>query len=202
VVVPDYYCSIITRNMTSNKLHFRLATIEDAVLLERLINIAFRNDPTTEVFLSADHEGIDVTSVPQITSKITQKDSTLLVGTDSNGDMVAHCSVRKLDDNRSWFGMLAIDVDSQKRGLGSQVLDYAEEYVRREWGAKRMEFDVVCTRAELIAWYKNRGYVATGETTPFPYAYHGDWEGVLRDDLHFVIMGKNLDEISTTTGGK
>lgn len=200
--------------MATSNLDFRLATAEDAVELEVLINTAFRDDATTEVFLSADHGSIDVTNVPALTAKIAQPDCAVLVarlatagaGNDPGDDdsaataLVAHCSVRKLEDRRSaWFGMLAVDARLKNRGLGSQTLAYAEDYVRREWGAQRMEFDVVNTRAGLIAWYAGRGYRPTGETRPFPYDSHGDWRGVLRDDLCFTLLGKNLTDAPATT---
>ncbi|TGJ79225.1 hypothetical protein E0Z10_g9540 [Xylaria hypoxylon] len=179
--------------MTTGSLDFRLATVEDAVPLERLINTAFRDDKTTQVFL--------VTEVSTIIAKINQRDSAVLAVTNSStGSIVAHGSVRKLDDNRAWFGMLAVDVSCQKQGIGSKVLLWAEQYARRQWGSSRMEFNVVNTRAELIAWYKQRGYQPTGETTPFPYGHHGDWQGVLRDDLCFVNLGKDLGETPVPTG--
>ncbi|KAH6645229.1 acyl-CoA N-acyltransferase [Truncatella angustata] len=180
--------------MASTRLNFRPATEEDAIPLEHLINTAFRDDKTTQVFLSTDHVGIDVTNVDGIKAKISQPNCAVFVGVDPEGTIVAHGSVRKLDETRAWFGLLAVDVLYQKRGLGSQVLAYAEYYARKEWTSTRMEFDAVNTRSELIAWYKHRGYKETGETTPFPYEYHGDWRGVLRDDLHFVVFGKNLGE--------
>jgi hypothetical protein len=45
--------------------------------------------------------------------------------------------------------------------------------------------------AELIAWYRRRGYLATGEMAPFPY---GDARFGLpvRDDLAFIVMEKRL----------
>ncbi|GAW21185.1 hypothetical protein ANO14919_107030 [Xylariales sp. No.14919] len=187
--------------MTIGSLDFRLATVEDAIPLERLINTAFRDDKTTQVFLSPDHASVDVADVPTIIAKINQPDCAVLAVTDSStGSIVAHGSVRKLDDKRAWFGMLAVDVDRQKRGLGSKVLEWAELYARRQWGSARLEFDVVNTRAELIAWYKQRGYQPTGESTPFPYERHGDWKGVLRDDLCFINLGKDLGETPVTTG--
>ncbi|KAF1848606.1 acyl-CoA N-acyltransferase [Cucurbitaria berberidis CBS 394.84] len=176
----------------TGNLNFRLATVEDAIPLERLINTAFRNDTTTQVYLSADHERIDITSVDGIKASITQPDRAVYVATDLAGELVAHCSVRKLDETCAWFGMLAVNVNCQNRGLGSQVLAYAENYARHELGSKRMELDAVNTRADLIAWYKHRGYQETGETSQFPYEYHGDWKGVLRSDLQFVHFGKDL----------
>ncbi|GAP91595.1 putative acyl- N-acyltransferase [Rosellinia necatrix] len=179
--------------MTTSSLDFRLATVEDAAVLERLINTAFRDDKTTQVFLSVDHTGIDVTSASAIVAKINQPDCAVLAVTDlSTGSIVAHGSVRKLDDGRAWFGMLAVDVGRQKQGLGGQVLAWAERFARAQWGSPRMEFDVVNTRVDLIAWYNRRGYQPTGETTPFPYEYHGNWQGVLRDNLRFINLGKDL----------
>ncbi|KAH7353163.1 acyl-CoA N-acyltransferase [Pyrenochaeta sp. MPI-SDFR-AT-0127] len=177
---------------SSDNLTFRLATEDDAVPLERLINTAFRDDKTTQVFLSTDHASIDVTSAKQIQAKICQPDCAVYVATDSVGTLLAHGSVRKFDTNCAWFGMLAVDVNHQNRGLGRKVLAYAENYAMDIWGSARMKFDVVSTRAELIAWYKRQGYQETGETTPFPYEHHGDWKEILRDDLHFVIFSKEL----------
>lgn len=116
----------------------------------------------------------------------------MYVAVNSEGDLLAHGSVRKLDNSRAWFGMLAVNVAHQKQGLGSDMLAYAEDYAAQVWGSKKMEFDVVNTRAELIAWYKSKGYEETGTTTAFPYAYHGNWQGVLRDDLYFVVFSKEI----------
>lgn len=181
---------------TTNVIQFRRATKDDVASLETLINTAFRDDQTTEVFLSPDHAAIDVTSAAALAIKIAQPDTAVLVATDpSNDALVAHCSVRLVEDGiTAWFGMLAVDVGCKNRGLGSQVLAHAENFARRELGAKRMEFDVVNTRRELIAWYTRRGYQPTGKTSPFPYDHHGEWHGVLRDDLEFVLFGKDLDD--------
>ncbi|KAI1159989.1 acyl-CoA N-acyltransferase [Nemania serpens] len=190
--------------MATTSLNFRLATVDDAVTLEKLINTAFRNDDTTQVYLSTDHERIGVVDVNSLIAKINQPDCAVVVVTDpSTGSIVAHGSVRKLDENRAWFAVLAVDVGCQKQGIGSQVLAWAEQYARRQWSSARLEFDAVNTRAELIAWYKSKGYQPTGETSPFPYEYHGDWQGVLRDDLYFINLGKDIGEIpAIPTGAK
>ncbi|KAI1371612.1 acyl-CoA N-acyltransferase [Hypoxylon crocopeplum] len=187
--------------MATDSLTFRLATAEDAAKLEILINTAFRNDNTTQVFLSPDHARVEVIDVATIAAKIAQPDCAVLALTDAvTGTLIADGSVRRLEDGSAWFGMLAVDVSRQGRGLGSKVLAWAEQHARREWGARRLEFDVVCTRTDLIAWYTRRGYRATGKTTPFPYDRHGDWKGVLRDDLHFINLGKDLSDVPITAG--
>lgn len=191
--------------MTANSLTFRLATPDDAVPLADLINAAFRVDPTTHVFLTADHSSISVVDAPTILAMITNPAYALLVAADpaalAEAPLVAHCSVRKADDSDgrrcAWFGLLAVDEGCRGRGFGVQSVTAAEDHARRELGARRMEFDVVGARVDLVAWYERRGYLTTGERKPFPYEYHKDWQGVLRDDLYFVTMGKDLEEAST-----
>jgi hypothetical protein len=50
---------------------------------------------------------------------------------------------------------------------------------------------VVHLRETLIGWYERRGYRRTGETEPFPYKDQR-FGRPLRDDLHFVVLMKNL----------
>ncbi|KAK3985263.1 acyl-CoA N-acyltransferase [Cladorrhinum sp. PSN332] len=185
-------------------LTFRLATLADAVVLTSLINTSFRNDPTTDVFLSPSHEGIDVTSLPQMEAAISDPAKAIVLATTVDASnaatekIVGHCSVRLLDGKdkgrpkTAWFGLLAVDISAQGKGVGSQLLKYAEWYARTKLGATRMEFDVVWTRKTLVDWYKARGYTEMGETRPFPYDSHAGWEGVLRGDLGFLLMGKEL----------
>jgi GNAT superfamily N-acetyltransferase len=182
--------------MGNDTINFRLATVDDAVSLEQLINATFRDDKTTQVFLSTDHAAVDVIDVPGIAAMIARPNSAPLVGIDADGAIVAYCFVREHDAARAcaWFGLLAVDVRLKGRGIGGEILAYAEDYARKKLGATRMEFSVVATRAELIAWYTKRGYRPTGATTPFPYDSHPGWEGVMRGDLHFVVFGKDLGE--------
>jgi hypothetical protein len=54
-----------------------------------------------------------------------------------------------------------------------------------------MTMTVIAQRPELIAWYRRRGYLPTGETRPFPYGE--DPVGIpRRSDLHFVVLAKPL----------
>jgi GNAT superfamily N-acetyltransferase len=91
----------------------------------------------------------------------------------------------------SWYlGLLTVQPDLQNRKLGRALLAVAEDYAKAR-GASRIRMTVVNTRDTLIAWYERRGYVLTGETKPFPY---GDerFGKPLRDDLHFVVLQKDI----------
>lgn len=94
-------------------------------------------------------------------------------------------------EDGSWYlGLLTVRPDRQKQQLGRTILAAAEEFAK-ENGARRIQMTVLNVRDTLIAWYLRRGYTLTGKTLPFPY---GDprFGRPLRDDLHFVVLEKNL----------
>jgi GNAT superfamily N-acetyltransferase len=94
-------------------------------------------------------------------------------------------------ENGVWYlGLLTVRPDLQKRQTGRALLAAAEAFAK-DRGAQRIRMLVVNVRETLIAWYERRGYVLTGETQPFPY---GDerFGRPLRDDLHFVLLEKNI----------
>ena len=88
------------------------------------------------------------------------------------------------------LGLLTVRPNLQNRQLGRTLLTAAEDFAK-ERGAHRIRMTVVNVRTTLIAWYERRGYTLTGETLPFPY---GDerFGRPLRDDLHFVVLQKDM----------
>ena len=95
------------------------------------------------------------------------------------------------EDGAGYFGMFAVDVAVQGRGVGRLVLDAAEALVRDQWTLPVMRMTVIDVRAELIAYYERRGYRRTGIKKPFPY---GDPRFGLpkRADLQFEVLEKHL----------
>ena len=94
-------------------------------------------------------------------------------------------------NNDVWYlGLLTVRPALQKLQLGRELLAAAEDFAKQH-GARRMSMTVLNVRDALIAWYLRRGYALTSETKPFPY---GDdrFGKPLRDDLHFVILEKDL----------
>jgi ribosomal protein S18 acetylase RimI-like enzyme len=93
--------------------------------------------------------------------------------------------------DRAWFlSLLMVRPDLQDRQVGRGILAAAEEFVKAR-GGTRVRMTVLNVRDTLIAWYVRRGYRATGETQAFPY---GDerFGRPLRDDLEFVVLGKDI----------
>ncbi|KAK4446164.1 acyl-CoA N-acyltransferase [Podospora aff. communis PSN243] len=191
---------IPVHTMTTGDITFRIATSNDVDPLVHLINASFRNDPTAEVFVQTDHSDFQMVDRPNVESKVSDPNCACLVAADTGGSLIGHCYVRKLDAETAWLGLLAVDVASQNRGLGGRIVKHAEDFVSRQWGSRKLTFNVVGARAGLIEWYKHRGYRLTGESEPFPYEHAGRWEGVLRDDLHYVFMDKDLGADSPEVG--
>ena len=100
------------------------------------------------------------------------------------------CCVLAARGDHGYFGMFAVQPGLQTRGVGSFLLAAAEDRAR-SLGLTGVEMTVLSGRTELLSYYERRGYVATGETRPFPY---GDERfGVpRRDDLEFVVLAKRL----------
>ena len=99
-------------------------------------------------------------------------------------------SLEPQGDGAWYLGALTVEPGRQDAQLGRRLLAEAER-VAQEMGAARMQLTVIWVREALIAWYRRRGYVPTGKTTPFPYD-DDRWGTPRRDDLHFVWFEKNL----------
>jgi hypothetical protein len=56
-----------------------------------------------------------------------------------------------------------------------------------------MEMTVIRQREDVLAWYRRRGFVPTGQKKAFPY---GDERAGIpkRDDLEFVVLSRRLGE--------
>jgi len=92
--------------------------------------------------------------------------------------------IRNAKFPRAYLGLLAVDPAHQHSGLGSVLMDAAEDYCRR-LGVSLMDIKVVNLRAELPAYYRRRGYIETG-TSPFPANVE------TKVACHFIDMSKPL----------
>jgi len=123
------------------------------------------------------------------------KASLLLYRDSVDGPLLGTVWLEPRQDGAWYLGLLTVHPELQKRQLGRALLAAAEDFARHR-GGRRVRMTVLHVRDVLIAWYERRGYTRTGETEPFPY---GDerFGKPLRDDLHFVVLAK---ELSTSVG--
>jgi ribosomal protein S18 acetylase RimI-like enzyme len=169
---------------------FRSAVASDVPALVELVQSAYRGERsragwTTEADLLEGQR-----TDPAMVAAAIGDASGVVVVAESGGAAVACCQLER-HDGYVYFGMFAVAPGRQGGGLGRAVLAEAERLARDEWGAGELRMTVIVQREDLIAWYERRGFVRTGERSPFPY---GDERfGVpLRDDLAFETLTKKL----------
>jgi GNAT superfamily N-acetyltransferase len=139
---------------SADSVQLHLAEAKDAEAITSLINSAFR---LAESFL-IDRDRIDRESVRSLLEK-----GKFLVATDKG--VLMGCVYVELKGERAYLGLLAIEPQRQKAGLGSKLMKAAEEYCANA-GCRFMDLRIVNVRRELPSFYQRRGYTETG-TAPF-----------------------------------
>ena len=169
---------------------FRAATPADVRAVVSLIQSAYRGEEalrgwTTEAELVDGQR----TTTEEVAGIVTRNGGRVLLA-EQGGTMIACCRLERRPDATVYLGMLAVRPERQSGGVGRAVMQEAERVARDEWGARRMQMQVISIRHELIAWYRRLGYEDTGETQPFPYDDPTDVPR--RPGLEFVMLTKTL----------
>ncbi|WP_268846961.1 GNAT family N-acetyltransferase [Flavobacterium aestivum] len=163
-----------------------IATLEDIISLEKLINSAYRGETskkgwTTEANLL---EGKRIT-VDELTEIIENKKNTILKYTKNN--QIIGSVLLANEGNKLYLGMLTVSPELQNSGIGKQLLHEAEVHVLA-LGLPKIVMTVISIREELIAWYKRHGFEDTGAREPFPL---NDADTIIiNQPLEFIVMEK------------
>ena len=169
----------------------RDATVADIAALHALIESAYRGEASRKGWTTeADLLGGQRTDPEELAEIIADPDQALLLAWRGT-ELVACVRVQKLAETLGYFGMLSVHPMLQAAGLGRRMVAAAESTLAQRFAARRARIQVFPQRDTLIAWYERLGYVATGETAPFPY---GDvrFGDPRRQDLYFVVFEKPL----------
>ena len=159
--------------MGADPVRTRTAGLADAENIARLVNIAFRPE---RFFIDADRTDPDKVRV------LLQKGKFLLAEEVSK---LVGCVYMELRGERGYFGLLAVDPARQRSGMGSFLIEAAEDYCRAA-GCLFMDLTIVNLRKELPGYYRRRGYLENG-TLPFPGDQHPP-----KIPCHLVRMSKPL----------
>jgi GNAT superfamily N-acetyltransferase len=162
----------------------RPATRADLPLLHPVIERAYRGDAARAGWThEADMVDGERTDMETLTAIVDDPGSRLLLALD--GDAILGCvHVEDRGSGRSYLGLLCVDPLLQAAGLGTHLIEAAEETARTLFRANTMEMTVITRRAELIAYYERRGYAATGELREFPVP--------MDPPLHLGVLAKSL----------
>lgn len=150
----------------------RLAEPVDAPALARLVNDAFRSE---RFFIAADRTN------SQKVLALMEKGTFLML---FENNMLAGCVYTEIRGERGYFGMLAVDPEQQRSGIGTALIKAAEDRCRSA-GCRFMDLTFVNVRQELPAYYRRHGYSENG-TLPFPP------EQVTKIPVHLIRMSKAL----------
>jgi predicted N-acetyltransferase YhbS len=169
----------------------RAATHTDIPALHTLIESAYRGDSarrgwTHEADL-LDGQRTDPVSLAEI---IDDPDQRILLALD--GSAIIGCvQIARRENGKAYLGLLSVNPLLQATGLGKQLIAAAEHAAAAYFGAHVIEMTVIGQRAELIDYYRRRGYLPTGEERPFPF---GDERFGLPKtaELVFVVLAKNI----------
>lgn len=143
------------------------AKLKHAESLVELINGTYRGESsrlgwTTEADLL---EGLR-TDLTDITRLLTSSDSMILIA-EQDQQLIGSVHLQHNSDYAQ-LGMLSVKPTLQNQGIGKQLISAAEAIAQQQWEVNRMRMAVIPSRETLIAYYRRRGYVRTGETIAFP----------------------------------
>ncbi len=155
-------------------IEIRFAEEHDLPAVMGLINKAFKVEA---FFIVRDR------LVPEEALEYFRKGRFLLA--EENGVLAGAVYV-ELRGERSYLGMLSVNPDLQKTGLGRRLMGAAEEFAR-EMGSHHMDLTVVNLRTELPPFYRKLGYVENG-TEPI----RAHMVPLVTQPCHFMKMTKPL----------
>ena len=174
----------------SKSVRVRLAQREDAEKITTVINSAFRGAE----FFFVEGDRVEVGEVLNFLSSgkflLAESEDTLLGCVYVEPGRLDSKRSAAQSQERAYLGLLAVAPGAQQLGLGSKLMDAAEDYCRA-LGLRFMDIKVVNLRKELAGFYQKRGYVETG-TSAFPA------EVVTKLPCHFIDMSKPLDTDKAT----
>ena len=155
----------------SSSLSIRIAVPDDLERLHAVIERAYRGESaragwTHEADLIAEGARTDLETLRAIVEDPLQR---LLIA-ERDGQPIGCVQVSDSGKGLAYLGLLSVDPGLQAGGIGKKLLDAAERVAREVFGARRMEMTVIDKREELIAYYRRRGYLPSGETRDFPIA--------------------------------
>jgi GNAT superfamily N-acetyltransferase len=151
----------------------RTAESADAENIARLVNIAFQPE---RFFVDGDRTD------PEKVRALLQKGKFLL---SEEAAVTVACVFVELREDRGYFGLLAVDPARQKQGLGSCLIEAAENYCRAA-GCLFMDLTIVNLRKHMPGYYRRFGYVENG-TLPFP-----EDQNPPKMPCHLIRMSKPL----------
>jgi predicted N-acetyltransferase YhbS len=156
----------------SAEYHLRLAGPADTDALMRLINTAF----------IVEQQAIEGDRIDSEKLQALFKTGKFLIL--ESATQLAGCIYVEIKNRRGYLGLLAVQPERQKTGLGRALVEAAEDFLRKA-DCEAVDLRIVSARTELPPLYERLGYSAVG-TAPIPDSIP------LKVPSHFIVMSKIL----------
>ncbi len=160
------------------------ATIADIPTLNFLVNSAYRGESSEKGWTTESHLLGGVRSTEEGLLETMQQSNVNILKFTTDGQIIG-CVMLEQKPEKLYLGMLTVSPTLQGGGIGKQMLN-AAVYEAKRLKLPKIGITVVSVRAELIAWYERHGYVATGQTEPFPM--DDQKFGLPKQFLEFIVM--------------
>ncbi|RYE02705.1 MAG: GNAT family N-acetyltransferase [Sphingomonadales bacterium] len=149
-------------------MNIRVATRDDLPRIHPVIERAYRGEPA-RLGWSNEADLVDGarTDIETLTAIVEDPASRLLLAEDG-GEVLGCVHIADLGGGAAYLGLLSVEPTLQTGGIGKRLLEAADRVARDVFEAKRIEMTVIDSREELIAYYRRRGFVPTGELRDFP----------------------------------
>lgn len=162
----------MSESVAGGEFLLREAVETDVPAITELVNRAF----SVERFFKSGER----TTAAQIGDMLGQGRFLLLT---TGGQLIA-CVFIRLNEERAYAGMLAVEPSQQRSGVGRRMMREAEDYARVH-GCEVLDIRIVNVRPELAEIYTKLGFVPTGieSAEVIKTATH---------PVHFITMSKVL----------
>lgn len=142
------------------------ATAQDSTELILLINSAYRGEESKKGW-TTEAEILGGIRIDEISLKaiLDHDKGTIIKYLGESGGILGTVYL-ELKMPAIYLGMFAVSPLSQGKGIGKQLLAFAEDFALAQ-GCDRITITVISTRVELIDWYKRHGYLPTGHSIAF-----------------------------------
>ena len=158
--------------MTIDTLSFRFATFND---IETIISIV------NQSYLSIEPKR---TNYAEVSNILNQNDAVILLAV--KNEIIIACIALTKKPQHCHVSLFAVNADFQNQGIGSVLLEKAEEYIKTYFKQLKIKLEILYQRKNLLNFYLHRGYQRTGIFLIEEISY-------LKQSFQFEVLEKALN---------
>lgn len=161
-------------------LTIRIARGDDSQVIAKLVNHAYRSKLINKGWTN-ESELVVGSRIDEASVKVLiHKPQSIILLARMNNQLIACVHLLKTGC-QVYLGMLSVSAEAQGMGIGTLMLEQAEDYAWNNMAAEGIIMEVISQRKELISFYQRRGYLIDGQAKDYPI--HLDVGEPMQNDL-------------------